>query len=359
VVGRASSGTVPQVGFYVGGNFAFSSTTTHIRVLQRIRFAQDGPVDFVRLNPREVMSEDFRRLDGVLVQRDAIPLSLVDRFVNRLKVAKTPLVLELDDALWAIPEESPGATHWRAYTPSLHALVSAARLVLVSTGALARDVQDEAASVVVAPNALPEDLWFGAMEAWTSASGGNAPRSRDGTLELVFMGQQTHDLGLEHLLNAVLEARKSGVDVRLSIIGGKGEDGECVNYLSVPERSIEYPRFIPFFRRIAPQFDVAVVPYEDTPFNRGKSALKYLDYSGARLPGIYNALPQYASVVQPGINGWLCDGSTEGWIEKINQVSQERASLDQVAARAHEDVRANHCLGPHMPHWLGAIREAL
>lgn len=71
-------------------------------------------------------------------------------------------------------------------------------------------------------------------------------------------------------------------------------------------------------------FDIGFAPLEDTPFNRGKYFVKYLEYSLAGTVGIYSRCEPYTCVIEDGKNGYLAD-SEEEWIEKTLRLIDDAA----------------------------------
>jgi hypothetical protein len=95
--------------------------------------------------------------------------------------------------------------------------------------------------------------------------------------------------------------RRHGGEIELQILGVFGRSRTLQVLKDTPVRivrpmpeDVEYTRFMPWFTRTI-RWDIALSPLQDTPFNRCKSDIKFLDYSAIGAAGIYSRGPAYAS----------------------------------------------------------------
>lgn len=58
---------------------------------------------------------------------------------------------------------------------------------------------------------------------------------------------------------------------------------------------------------------IGLAPLLDTPFNRGKSFIKFLDIAAMGGVGIYSRRPPYTEIVEHGVNGLLADDDPAEW----------------------------------------------
>src|SRR5690606_16932600 len=129
-------------------------------------------------------------------------------------------------------------------------------------------------------------------------------------LTLGYMGTLTHDADLCLILPALDEVgRAAPHSLELQVIGGVGTGAtwSLLKDLPFPVRRIdpptgEYPHFMHWFTGSI-HWDVALAPLLDTPFNRCKSDVKFLDYSALGTAGIYSRDSIYAEHVIHGFSG--------------------------------------------------------
>ncbi len=195
----------------------------------------------------------------------------------------------------------------------------AADAVMVSTPALAERFAGLNARIEVIPNALDERLLPGNL--------GPLAHISHGPLVLGYMGTQTHDDDLQMILPALQELGKDlSTPLALQIVGGTAHEStwQALRDLPFPVRKLpmpseQYPQFINWFAS-TPRWDIALAPLRDTPLNRGKSDIKFLDYSALGTTGIYSKVPAYANSVVHGETGWLVENQTEAWVDGLRQL---------------------------------------
>jgi glycosyltransferase involved in cell wall biosynthesis len=112
-------------------------------------------------------------------------------------------------------------------------------------------------------------------------------------------------------------------------------EGLPIRFVSPKPDEVEYPLFMLWFTsRLG--WDIALSPLADTPFNRCKSDIKFLDYSAIGAAGIYSRVPAYESSVEHLKTGWLIKNDVEAWTEAIEELlcnNHLRAHLSQNATR--------------------------
>jgi glycosyltransferase involved in cell wall biosynthesis len=78
-------------------------------------------------------------------------------------------------------------------------------------------------------------------------------------------------------------------------------------------------------------FDIGIMPLEDTPYNRGKEAFKLKEYLAAGLPVVCSSVGHNSKVVEHGVNGYLV-GSHDEWVDNLSRLVLDfrlRAELAQ------------------------------
>ncbi|MEA5388507.1 glycosyltransferase family 4 protein [Haloarculaceae archaeon H-GB2-1] len=133
--------------------------------------------------------------------------------------------------------------------------------------------------------------------------------------------------------------------VHLVGVAGADEVKDRYQDLDVPAEftdwipSHEYARKIP---GIISTFDVGVMPLTDSFWNRGKSAMKLLEYMACGVPPITNPVGENAHIIDSGENGFLVNDREE-WIATIQKLQDSSVRAD-ISVSARETVKDEYTM---------------
>ena len=85
--------------------------------------------------------------------------------------------------------------------------------------------------------------------------------------------------------------------------------------------------------------DIGIIPLEDNVFNRGKSALKWLEYSALGIPTIASDVTPYKEVIKYGKTGYLVKNTEDDWYEHIKFMIEDKQIGIDMAKRARARVK--------------------
>lgn len=270
--------------------------------------------------------------------------------VRDVKRNGAKFVYQIDDDLLALPADTPAAQAKREIVTTF---LGEADAVLVSTPALRARYASLNEQIRVVGNALDERL----IVPGASQSGTDRER-----MVLGYMGTLTHDDDLRLLLPALSEVAASlSGPVELQIIGGVADAQtlEQLNQLPFPVTQLrpptsEYPQFLPWFTGNV-RWDIALAPLRDTPFNRAKSDIKFLDYAALGAPGIYSHLPVYADSVRHGETGLLTANDTASWVMALRSLIEQPDLRRELAANARRYLYNERILAVRATEWADAL----
>lgn len=275
-------------------------------------------------------SEALRQADVLLVQR-FFPQPASRTILEYLLTLGKPLVYEVDDLLTELPQSNPHHDFGAACAPLIHDFARRCTAITVSTASLKERFAPDNANVFVLPNLLDAEIWSR-----------TSPPSQ-GSLVIGFAATVTHQRDIEELAQ-VLEmlAVKHPGKLAFTFMG-------CAS-----ERLSRLPGFcaLPFeesYRAYAARLqetpcDIMLVPLEDTPFNRCKSNVKWLEYSACGIAGVYADLPPYNDCVQHGKTGLLAGPSPRQWFEAIDLLIEHPSLRCDIARAARQEVLSAYTL---------------
>jgi glycosyltransferase involved in cell wall biosynthesis len=110
---------------------------------------------------------------------------------------------------------------------------------------------------------------------------------------------------------------------------------------------------------VAARPDIGLAPLRDTPYNRARSELHWLEYALAGAPTIVSGLdgPGPYDVVRDGVDG-LVARSRADWERHLRSFATSRDLRSQITARARERVLTEYTVAARAFEWADAYRWA-
>jgi glycosyltransferase involved in cell wall biosynthesis len=275
--------------------------------------------------------------------------------IGHVRAAGARLVHALDDDLLGLPVRPGGPT--TGQQAALEALLPAADGLLVTTAPLAERLRPINPRIAVVPNALDERL----IPGWPDVTAGSPfdPRPVVG-----YMGTFTHDEDLRLVAEALKAAhRRLPHGLVLEVVSALRDRATLAAFGEVPVRLVRLPAadvaYLPFnlwfsHRRT---WQLAIAPLVDTPFNRCKSDLKYLDYAAGGLCGVYSDVGPYRPTIRHLDNGWRAANTVEAWTEAVTTLLGDAQLRARLAATAARELRTTRLLAQRAVDWAAALDQ--
>ena len=290
----------------------------------------------------------------MLVQRD-FPgqFDLYQQVVRAAKEEGKPLVVEMDDLLFHLPEnhpERPAHYYTPALLPMLQALLEA-DAVFVSTHSLRDALRPYNDRIFVLQNYLDDTIW--------SFRPPVSQESSTSTLVIGFMGTDSHRPDVEFVMPVLLRLLNHySPRLRLRFWGIRPPT-KLLNHPQVewiPRAYRSYADFAAFFQ--TQSADIFIAPLVDNLFNRCKSHLKFLEYGVMGAPGVFSRLEPYTAIVQHGQNGLLAN-SLDEWEENLTKLIEDPALRLRLAINAQQTIREKWLLSKNAFLWREVLQAVL
>ncbi|MGA9348461.1 MAG: glycosyltransferase [Anaerolineae bacterium] len=338
---------------------------------------------------------DGQDVDAVIVDRlwrpDISP-ALAVSLVEDVRRAGGQLIYALDDDFLDLPAEGKDWRPTEEHRWVVQFFLRQADGVMVPTQALRERFLSFNPNIVVVPHALDERLLSG-----RGLPEGRSHSTPSGVLSLSkgrkvigyvnvllayalniahpahakrkvigYMGTLTHDDDLMMILPAlrtVWQRHREEIEFQMVGVVGRADTLRALKGLPVrtvrfrPKQS-EYPSFMSWFSSHL-RWDIAISPLEDTPFNRCKSDIKFLDYSAIGAAGIYSQAPAYESSVRHLETGWLAENDVGAWVEALEALLSDDCLRTQMAQNATRYLYAERILACCAHNWLEAFENLL
>ena len=261
--------------------------------------------------------------------RPDVTLELIQELVDRIRKSGAKPVYALDDNFYDLARENPD---WgsKDFLPIVTFLLHQADAVLVTATALRQRLLEYNQNIYVLPNQLDERLLV--MRHPTS----NQSRIDQDRIVIGYMGTFTHDEDFMMILPALksIHQRYPG-RIELQVIGVVNKEETKKELQALPVRYVyprpeehEYPLFMLWYSSHV-HWDIAIAPLQNTPFNRCKSDIKFLDYAAIGAAGIFSESPVYSNSVHHRQEGWLAENTPEVWEEALETLIQDFSTASE------------------------------
>lgn len=263
---------------------------------------------------------DMEEIDVLVMQRPAFSLGM--RQIDRLAGSVT-LVVETDDDMMRVELSNHGSDRFAAdprNAESVEYCLRRAEMITVSTPYLAELYAPLNPNIRVLPNFVKAGLL-------------DLRRKRRERVTVGWQGGVSHLIDLCRIQDPLREVLDAHPDVDMHWIG--------VDYSPLVRRPC---RFTPwsddvgnYYKQV--DFDIAIAPLADVPFNRAKSYLKALDAAALGIPIVATDMEPYRDFVIDGVTGYLVR-TAEEWVARLTELIHDTAAREEMGAKAHEHAQA-------------------
>jgi glycosyltransferase involved in cell wall biosynthesis len=266
--------------------------------------------------------------DVVVIQRDLFPFGppLLERLLAR---RSSRLVYDTDDATYLRPAFTPNTPFQRLRRfDKVAEVVCRSRWVSVATEPLAAWARQYNREVTVVPMAV--DL----AEYDRIRLHGNVTHSR------IVVGWAGTAGGLRYLeaLGPVLREIADRTSIVVRVISGGYRD-VCLPGVPVEARPWRAETALEDLK----DFDIGLVPLDDTPFEQAKFPFKLLQYLALGVPSVSARVGVVQDLVEHGRNGLLA-GSPEEWRAGLKALIADAEMRKRLASAGRETVAAHYTI---------------
>ncbi|MBR2513260.1 MAG: glycosyltransferase [Halomonas sp.] len=263
----------------------------------------------------------------------SLPLSWL-RWLERHRRAFGVIVYLIDDDISAAANDPTLPATYRKrmarianLQPRLLALCDE---VVASSGALAQQFYEHHSCVSVLTPPLIATL--PTLEHFAVPPSINAP------WQIGFHGTRAHLNDLLHITPALWALQQTRKDTQLEIMLGKHTPKAL---LGLPNLMAPDPLPWHAFRnyQASHRIHIGLAPLLSSPFNQGKSFIKFLDIAAMGGVGIYSNRYPYTEIVRHGENGLLIGDSPNEWRVALHHLLNNPESAAQMAQQAAVDAQ--------------------
>ncbi len=287
-------------------------------------------------NPPPPAREDLEEVDVFIAQR---PAGASGRQMWDRIAGACARVYEIDDDLLHVDPSGLPALCDERVASSVRYLLASSEMVTVSTPYLAEQYSAFNRNVVVLPNCVDARLL-------------NHQRPRREAVTVGYQGGQSHLADMCAVQEPLTRFFEGHRDVDMHFIGP--DWSPMIRHDSLwtgwAEDIWEYYNAV--------DFDIAIAPLADIPFNYSKSFLKALDAAALGIPVVATDLPPYSGFVRDGETGFLVPpGRPDLWVRRLHELASDEAMRAEMGAKARE-VAAQYTIQGNWKLWESAYERA-
>lgn len=252
----------------------------------------------------------FDRSNYIIIEKELFPYA--PYWVEKLCLGNKKYIIDIDDAVFLNYEQSRNKHIRKFLGNKFNQLFANSSAVLAGSPYLVEKARQAAASkVIYYPTVIELDKYNPSQLAHVRTNANEFIIGWIGSNSTVKYLQVVHE-ALSILSNKFSDQCK----LKLYIIGAQldwripGVEVKLIPWSEASEVTEIY------------KIDVGIMPLEDTQWERGKCAYKLIQYMACSKPVIASKVGANNYVVQPGNNGFLCDGVAE-WVAAFSELIEQ------------------------------------
>lgn len=293
------------------------------------------------------MNAQVREADVIVMQMVHTREALTAFYAIKDAYPEKPVLMEIDDNILSTPTYNPASDF---YSPvSAHREIAldqmrAADGVICSTPYLAEIYKEFNEHTYVVQNSIDLDLW-----------GKVTPKRRSG-IRIGWAGGASHNEDLLTVLPAVKNILASERDVRFVLVHGVPNE-----FKDLPgvECVYKWARIDKYPQMLADQdFDIGMAPLVDNAFNRGKSNLRWLEYSALGCPTVASRVGHFAETIKDGVDGFLAD-SVSDFEAKLRLLISDRKARNRMAQEAWKRICGDFNIDTSTAGYVKTLEEVI
>jgi len=287
--------------------------------------------------------------DAVVMQRDfPRDQDSYHKILQRTHQEKKPVIYDIDDLLFLMPEEHPDrqSLHYiESLLPMTQALYEA-DLLTTTTPLLQEFLLQFNENVYLLPNYFDDGIWQF-----------KTPKFKDKEpLIIGYMGSESHAPDLKSIEPALEDILKQYPDQVMLYFWGVRPPSSIASYPQVkwiPAVTYRYEEFAGYFQ--TQNADIFIAPLIDNHFNRSKSPLKFFEYSSLGAPGIYSRLDTFTQAITDKKEGLLAS-THEEWLENLTLLIENPSTRLEIAQQAQQTIKEKWLLSKNANKWVDAYQ---
>lgn len=264
-----------------------------------------------------------------------------------------PVIMDTDDNVHHVRPSNPG---YQGYHPGSENLLwneySMAKIfdaVTVSTRNLQLYYKKHNPRIYCLPNNIDLKWW----------DGFELKKQEHKRFRFGFIGSAAHGEGIQIIKKPVLRFLEKYPDTEFCVTSIFD-----IYFRDVPEKLRNQIVYVPWIDLAEfpkglqeVNFDVGLAPLADNLFNRGKSNLRWMEFSASRVPLIASPVEPYLCI-RNGVDGVFAK-EQDDWLAGLEMLYLDKEKRGKIARNARETIEREYDIDKNISLWDNAYREVV
>jgi Glycosyltransferase len=289
--------------------------------------------------------EMLEQVDIVIFHRNCHPNC--QSILDAVKVTPIPIIYEIDDNYFELPEELPVGRYMRIpnVVKMVESLLNSADIIKVGSPEFNHHFSKYNQNIFYHPYAVDLNILNGI-----------APRESS-IFTIGYAGTIYHDLDLKLIADPILQIAEKFPAIQWDFIGCLPE-----GFKNLPNHTFTpfIPNYDEFLQEIyRRKWQIGLSPLRDMPHNRCKTDNKLREYSACRIAGIYSDIPPFATNVKNGETGLLVENTEQAWYEALKGLIHDQHLRNKIADQARKWIEEQRSIPVIAKLWMELFEQAI
>lgn len=176
------------------------------------------------------------------------------------------------------------------------------------------------------------------------------------TIRIAYHGTDVHKDDVSFLINTIKFLGKHYPQVEFEYFSGSAALAEIrdKNYV-LHKRPLNWTKYVKYSRDNPAH--IALAPMLNTPYNQGKSIIKFHDTASLGAVGIYSAIQPYNDFISNGIDGLLVPNDPSMWLQSIRYLLEDTSILHKMAINCQTTAKKQGNIAHVEQFWVEELQQ--
>ena len=261
------------------------------------------------------------------------------------EVCKKPLIIDVDDYILDVKSDNPARQFFQPNSDQIKyalMLVNQADAITTTNRHLKEFYKKWNSNIYVLPNCMNLTMF-------------KKPKKKFKRLRIGWAGAQAHHHDLLLIKPYISKILKEHKDIEFHTFGW-----EAPWVAKLPRH--KHHNWVPlekYYAKLgAVGFDIGLAPLQDSHWNRGKSNLRYLEYSALKIPTIASNVAPYKDTIKDFHNGLIVK-KPEQWYYYLKMLIDEPKLRKNLATNAYKLVKVEYNINLMNKQYLKVFNKVL